>query len=379
VADEGSPTLIKPLGFASSAPTYLFHFLFTDSNMQKTLTIPTPDDWHLHLRSGETLQKVLPYTSRHFARAIVMPNLQPPVITTADAMRYQDEILQAIPAGDVFLPLMTLYMTENTNPGDVKQGFLSGVVTAVKLYPAGATTNSDAGVKDITRIYPVLAVMEEIGMPLLVHGEVVDSDIDIFDREAVFIETKLIPIRKQFPDLKIVFEHLTTKDGVEYVQSCTENTAATITPHHLVINRNAMLVGGIKPHYYCLPVAKRESHRLALRQAATSGDARFFLGTDSAPHLDHAKESACGCAGIFNVANTLSIVAQVFEDEQALEQLENFVSINGANFYGKPVNTEQMTLTRSASPVPIPANITTSEGTITVFNPLMDVYWQVAG
>jgi dihydroorotase len=345
--------------------------------MQKTLTIPTPDDWHLHLRSGETLQKVLPYTSRHFARAIVMPNLQPPVITTADAMRYQDEILHAIPAGDVFLPLMTLYMTENTNPDDVRQGFLSGVVTAVKLYPAGATTNSDAGVKDITKIYPVLAVMEEIGMPLLVHGEVVDAEIDIFDREAVFIETKLIPIREQFPNLNVVFEHITTKNGVDYVLSCDENTAATITTHHLVINRNAMLVGGIKPHYYCLPVAKRESHRLALRAAATSGDHRFFLGTDSAPHLNHAKESSCGCAGIFNVANTLSIVAQVFEDEHALDKFEAFVSLNGANFYGKPVNETQMTLERSDTPLPLPENVKTTAGDITVFDPLMDVYWDV--
>jgi len=346
--------------------------------MLKTLEIARPDDWHLHLRHGEMLQAVLPFTSRHFSRAIVMPNLQPPVAKTSDAVAYREQIMQALPGDHQFEPLMTLYMTEQTKPEDVKQGFEQGIVTAVKLYPAGATTNSDAGVKDIIKIYPVLEVMEAIGMPLLVHGEVVDHDIDIFDREAVFIESKLIPIRERFPELKVVFEHITTKDGVEYVQSCDKNTAATITPHHLVINRNAMLVGGIKPHYYCLPVAKREMHRLALCAAATSGDVRFFLGTDSAPHLTHAKESSCGCAGIFNVANALSIVAQVFENEQAIEHFEGFVSLNGPKFYGKPVNTERMTLTRSDDALPLPQNITISEGTVTAFDPLIPVYWQPA-
>jgi len=345
--------------------------------MITTLNIATPDDWHLHLRSGEMLAKVLPFTSQHFARAIVMPNLPSPVITTADAKAYRQEILSYLPKEHNFTPLMVLYMTEKTDPVDVRAGFLSGDITAVKLYPAGATTNSDAGVKDLEKIYPVLEVMEEIGMPFLVHGEVVDTEVDIFDREAVFIETKLIPIRQRFPKLRIVFEHLTTKEGVDYVLSCAENTAATITPHHLVINRNVMLVGGIKPHYYCLPVAKRELHRLALRKAAISGDARFFLGTDSAPHLSHAKESACGCAGIFNVANTLSVVTQVFEDENALNQLEKFLSINGPAFYQLPVNESRMTLNRSNNKIAIPNDIETSEGKVTAFDPLMDVYWQV--
>lgn len=340
-----------------------------------TLDIAMPDDWHVHLRDGELMQKVLPYTSRHFSRAIVMPNLTPPVVTTAEAMAYRERILSAKPADHFFNPLMVLYMTEQTDAEDLRKGFESGKITAVKLYPAGATTNSDAGVKDLEKIYPVLEVMEEIGMPFLVHGEVVDAEIDIFDREAVFIEQKLKPIRERFPNLKVVFEHLTTKDGVDYVKSCDEHTAATVTPHHLVINRNAMLVGGIKPHYYCLPVAKREEHRLALREAVTSGHERFFLGTDSAPHLDHAKQSACGCAGIFNVANTLSIVAQVFEDENALEHFEGFVSLNGPKFYGLPVNEQRMILTRSESALPLPEKVKTSEGDITIFDPLMDVFW----
>lgn len=345
--------------------------------MPMTLTIPMPDDWHLHLRSGEMLSKVLPYTSAHFARAIIMPNLPTPVVTTADANNYRQHILDNLPEDHDFTPLMTVYMTEHTDPEDIRSGFLNGDLQAVKLYPAGATTHSEAGVKDLETIYPVLEVMEEIGMPFLVHGEVVDSTIDIFDREAVFIETKLSPIRQRFPHLKIVFEHLTTKEGVEYVLSCQENTAATITPHHLVINRNAMLVGGIKPHYYCLPVAKRELHRLALVQAATSGDARFFLGTDSAPHLMNAKESACGCAGIFNVANAISVVAQVFDNEKALSQLEYFLSRNGAKFYGLDVNTRQIELMRSKQCVALPKNIILEEGEIMIFDPLMESYWEV--
>ena len=272
---------------------------------------------------------------------------------------------------------LALYMTETTEAADVKAGFESGLVTAVKLYPAGATTNSAAGVKDLEKIYPVLEVMQTIGMPFLVHGEVVDPTVDIFDREAVFIETKLMPLRKQFPNLKIVFEHLTTKEGVDYVLSCDTHTAATLTPHHLVINRNAMLVGGIKPHYYCLPVAKRESHRLALRTAATSGDQRFFLGTDSAPHPIHAKETACGCAGIFNVANALAITAQVFEQENALHQLENFLSLNGPAFYGLPVNSERLTLERQSEPQALPANLKLSNAEVQAFDPMMDVYWKV--
>jgi dihydroorotase len=345
--------------------------------MPTTLNIPMPDDWHLHLRSGEMLNKVLPYTSQHFARAIIMPNLPSPVITTEDAKNYRQEIINNLPENHNFTPLMTLYMTENTDPDNVKSGFLSGDISAIKLYPAGATTNSDAGVKNLEKIYPVLEVMEQIGMPFLVHGEVVDTEIDIFDREAVFIDTKLIPIRQRFANLKIVFEHLTTKDGVDYVLSSNKYTAATITPHHLVINRNAILVGGIKPHYYCLPVAKRESHRLALIQAATSGDPKFFLGTDSAPHLSSAKENACGCAGIFNVANAISVVTQVFENENALEQLEKFLSLNGAAFYGMAVNNKRIKLTRSNKNLATPNNIKLTEGEVIAFDPMMDVYWQV--
>lgn len=341
------------------------------------LEIAMPDDWHVHLRQGEMLAKVLPFTAAHFGRAIVMPNLQPPVVRTADAQAYRDNILAALPTNQHFQPLMTLYMTETTEAADVKAGFESGLVNAVKLYPAGATTNSAAGVKDLEKIYPVLEVMQTIGMPFLVHGEVVDPTVDIFDREAVFIETKLMPLRKQFPNLKIVFEHLTTKEGVDYVLSCDTHTAATLTPHHLVINRNAMLVGGIKPHYYCLPVAKRESHRLALRAAAISGDQRFFLGTDSAPHPIHAKETACGCAGIFNVANALAITAQVFEQENALHQLENFLSLNGPAFYGLPVNSERLTLERQSEPQALPANLKLSNAEVQAFDPMMDVYWKV--
>lgn len=341
------------------------------------LDIAMPDDWHVHLRHGEMLEKVLPYTAAHFGRAIVMPNLQPPIVRTADAKTYQEAILAALPSHQRFQPLMTLYMTETTEAADVKAGFESGLVTAVKLYPAGATTNSAAGVKDLEKIYPVLEVMQAIGMPFLVHGEVVDPQVDIFDREAVFIDTKLIPLRQQFPALKIVFEHLTTKDGVDYVLSCDTQTAATLTPHHLVINRNAMLVGGIKPHYYCLPVAKRESHRLALRAAAVSGDRRFFLGTDSAPHPIHAKENACGCAGIFNVANALAITAQVFEQENALDQFERFVSLNGPVFYGLPVNTERLVLERRTEPQALPANLRLNNTEVQAFDPMLDVYWAV--
>ncbi len=341
------------------------------------LNIAMPDDWHVHLRSGDMLAGVLPYTTRHFGRAIVMPNLQPPVVCSADARAYRAQIMALLPAGHAFQPLMTLYMTEHTDPADVRAGFLAGDVAAVKLYPAGATTNSDAGVKTLEKIYPVLEVMEEIGMPFLVHGEVVDPAVDIFDREAVFIDTKLIPLRERFLRLKIVFEHLTTQEGVNYVRSCATHTAATLTPHHLVINRNAMLVGGIKPHYYCLPVAKRESHRLALREAATSGDPRFFLGTDSAPHPVHAKESACGCAGIFNVANALAVTAQVFEQENALDKLEAFLSLNGPAFYGLPVNTQRITLQRYEQPQAVPAKLVLSHAEVNVFDPMMAVYWGV--
>jgi dihydroorotase len=306
-----------------------------------------------------------------------MPNLKHPVITTAQAIAYRDQIKAACPATDPFTPLMTLYLTEKTDPADVRQGFAAGHIVAAKLYPAGATTNSAAGVKNVEAVYDVLAVMEEIGMPLLVHGEVVDADIDIFDREAVFIERTLSPVRSRFPKLKIVLEHVTTSHGIDFVKSCAENTAATITPHHLVINRNAMLVGGIKPHYYCLPVAKRESHRLALRAAATSGDHRFFLGTDSAPHLRSAKESACGCAGIFNVSVCLETLATVFEQENALDKLEAFTSLNGPAFYGLAPNSEYLLLEKTTEAQPLPSNVEVQGESILVFDPGFALHWRV--
>ncbi|MBY5989060.1 dihydroorotase [Roseovarius atlanticus] len=344
--------------------------------MSRTLTIPRPDDWHLHLRDGAVLRAVLPETARHFGRAIVMPNLVPPVVTGAEAAAYRDRILSALPSGMDFTPLMTLYLTEDTDPADVAAAHASGLVTALKLYPAGATTNSASGVRDFDRVRPVLERMAEIGMPLCVHGEVTDPEIDIFDREAVFIDRVLDPLRRATPGLRVVMEHITTRQGVDYVKSNPENLGATITTHHLVINRNHLLVGGIKPHYYCLPVAKREEHRLALRAAATSGDARFFLGTDSAPHVDAAKETACGCAGCFTATNTLSILAEVFEQEGALDRLAGFASEHGPAFYGLPVSTDTITLTKG-DPVTYPPRIDTGDGPVTVFDPQMPLHWRV--
>lgn len=342
------------------------------------LTIRRPDDWHLHLRDGAMLQGVLPYTTAHFARAIIMPNLVPPVVSTADAESYRERIAAAMPKNAAFEPLMTLYLTEATDPDDVARGFESGLAKAVKLYPAGATTNSASGVRSIDKVMPVLEHMAEIGMPLCVHGEVTDADIDIFDREAVFIERVLSPLKERLPELKVVMEHVTTKDGVDLVRSVDSNLAATITTHHLIINRNAILVGGIKPHYYCLPVAKRELHRLALREAATSGDRRFFLGTDSAPHVDPAKECGCGCAGVFTAINTMALLAHVFEEEGALDRLEAFASLNGPTYYGLPVNEETMTLVKREEPIAFPEKIETGAGPVTVFDPMFPVHWDVA-
>jgi dihydroorotase len=344
--------------------------------MTDHLILRRPDDMHLHLRDGAMLAAVLPETARHFARAIVMPNLVPPVVTAAQAAAYRDRILAALPDGMAFEPLMTLYLTEETDPRDVAAAHASGLVKAVKLYPAGATTNSQSGVRDFARIRPVLARMAEIGLPLCVHGEVTDPDVDIFDREAVFIDRVLDPIRRATPGLRVVMEHITTAEGVAYARAGNADLAATITTHHLVINRNHILAGGIRPHYYCLPVAKRELHRLALRQAATSGEARFFLGTDSAPHVDALKEHACGCAGCFTATNTLSILAQVFEQEQSLHRLEAFTSRNGAAFYRLPPNEGTVTLTRGA-PVTFPEKIATGAGPVTVFDPGFALHWQV--
>jgi dihydroorotase, homodimeric type len=343
----------------------------------KSLSIRRPDDWHLHLRDGAMLEGVVADTSRHFARAIIMPNLVPPVVTTADARAYRDRILAAVPKTDVFEPLMTLYLTEQTDPDDVDEGKRSGLITAVKLYPAGATTNSHGGVRDIEKAMPVLERMAKIGLPLCVHGEVTTPDVDIFDREAVFIETVLDPLRRRLPELKVTMEHVTTKDGIDYIKSADRNLAGSITTHHLIINRNAILVGGIRPHYYCLPVAKREHHRLALRAAATSGDVRFFLGTDSAPHVDPLKECACGCAGIYTSINTMSCLAHVFEEEGALDKLEAFASLNGPAWYGLPVNEERITLVRRDEPVVYPAKIETGVGLVTVFDPMFPLHWVV--
>ena len=317
-----------------------------------TITIRRPDDWHLHFRDGETMRAVVPHTARQFARAVVMPNLSPPVTTTAMAAAYRERIVAAVPEGVDFTPLMTAYLTDDTDLDDLARGFESGVLTAAKLYPAGATTNSASGVTDVRKIDRVLERMAQIGMPLCVHGEVTSADIDIFDREAVFIERVLQPLTERLPELRVIFEHITTRQAVDFVNRGGDNVAATITPQHLHINRNAILVGGIRPHMYCLPVAKREEHRLALRRAATSGSAKYFLGTDSAPHHRHAKESDCGCAGIFNAPFALESYLAVFGEENALDRFEAFASLNGPRFYRLPVNDGTITLERGETLVP---------------------------
>lgn len=341
------------------------------------LTIRRPDDWHLHLRDGAMLKAVLPESARDFERAMIMPNLVPPVVTGKDAASYRDRIMAAVPEGASFEPLMTLYLTETTDPDDVAAAHASGLVKAVKLYPAGATTNSASGVRDMDKVMPVLERMAEIGLPLCTHGEVVDPEVDIFDREAVFIESVLAPLRARLPELRVIMEHVTTKDGVDYIGETEKNLAGTITTHHLIINRNHILVGGIKPHYYCLPVAKREVHRLALRKAATSGDGRYFLGTDSAPHIDPLKENACGCAGCFTATNTMSCLAHVFEEEEALDRLEAFTSLSGPAYYGLAVNEETLTLEKQSSPVAYPRKIESGDGPVTVFDPGFDLLWKV--
>jgi dihydroorotase len=316
------------------------------------ITIPRPDDWHVHLRDGDMLRDVAAYTARQFGRAIVMPNLSPPVTDTASAIAYRERIMAAVSDGPDFTPLMTCYLTDDTDPDDLARGAAEGVFAAAKLYPANATTNSSHGVTDVEKIYPVFERMAQDGVVLCVHGEVTESDIDIFDREAEFIERHLRAITRDFPQLKVVFEHITTSEAVDFVQVSGANVAATITPQHLHINRNAMLVGGIRPHAYCLPVAKREQHRLALRKAATSGSAKFFLGTDSAPHSKLAKENACGCAGIFNAPYALESYLTVFDEEGAIEQFEGFASLHGPQFYELPVNQETVTLVHESIEIP---------------------------
>ena len=317
--------------------------------MTDHITIRRPDDWHVHLRDGDMLKAVAGYTARQFARAIVMPNLSPPVTSVAAAIAYRERIVAAAPG---FAPLMTVYLTDASDPVEIERGHVEGVFTAAKLYPAHATTNSAHGVTDIAKLYPVLEAMQRIGMPLLVHGEVTDRDVDVFDREAVFIERILSGIVRDFPALKIVFEHITTAEAVAFVDASSPNVAATITPHHLMLNRNAMFDGGIRPHAYCLPVVKRERHRLALRKAATSGSPQFFLGTDSAPHAQSAKETACGCAGIFNAPYALESYASVFDQEGALDRLEGFASEHGPRFYGLPLNEGMVRLERASGVVP---------------------------
>jgi dihydroorotase len=318
----------------------------------QTLTITRPDDWHLHLRDDAALAAVLPDTARQFARAIVMPNLKPPVTTVAQAAAYRERILRALPAGMRFEPLMTLYLTDNTPPAEIDAACASGFVHAVKLYPAGATTNSAAGVTDLVRCRATLARMEALGLPLLVHGESTDPEVDVFDREAVFIERTLQPLLKDFPGLRLVMEHITTRDAVQFVSDASASIAATITVHHLLLNRNALLVGGVQPHHYCLPVLKRETHRQALVAAATSANPKFFLGTDSAPHARHTKEAACGCAGCYTAHAAIELYAEVFEAASALNSLEAFASFHGADFYRLPRNQQQITLVKKTWTVP---------------------------
>ena len=348
----------------------------TQSTAINSLTITRPDDWHLHLRDGAALGSVLPHSARQFGRAIVMPNLKPPVTTTAQATAYRERILAALPAGMSFEPLMTLYLTDNTPPDEIRRAKDSGFIHAVKLYPAGATTNSDAGVTALSKCYKTLETMQELGMPFLVHGEVTDPAIDIFDREAVFIERVMQPLRRDMPALKVVFEHITTKDAAQYVSEAEGPVAATITAHHLLYNRNEIFKGGIRPHYYCLPVLKREEHRQALVRVATSGNARFFLGTDSAPHAKGLKEHACGCAGCYTALHAMELYAQAFDQAGALDKLEAFASFNGPAFYGLPRNAGTVTLNRETWS--LPAELPLGDATVVPLNGGEAMNWKLA-
>lgn len=339
------------------------------------ITLRRPDDWHVHFRDGAMLSAVVPFTARQFARAIVMPNLVPPVKTVAEAEAYRSRILAAVPPGVDFEPLMTAYLTDDADPDELARGFEAGVFRAVKLYPANATTNSAAGVSDVTRVMPVLERMQQIGMPLLVHGEVTAAEIDVFDREAVFLETVLAPLFRELPALKVVVEHATTKEAVDFVRAHAPRVAATITAHHLVINRTDIFRGGIRPHLYCLPIAKREAHRQALRAAATSGEACFFLGTDTAPHARETKEAACGCAGIFTATTAMEVYAEVFEEEGALDKLEAFASLNGPAFYGLPPNEARVTLRRV--PLHVPDSVPADGSTVVPFRAGETLRWHL--
>lgn len=342
--------------------------------MTDILRITRPDDWHVHFRDGAAMQSVLPDTARVFGRAIAMPNLKPPVVSVADAAAYRERLLAAA-RGTAFEPLMTLYLTDNTRPDEIRAAKASGFVHAVKYYPAGATTNSDSGVTDLARAYPAIAAMEEAGMPFLLHGEVVDPDVDVFDREAIFIERHLTRLLRDFPRLKIVLEHITTRQAAEFVAAAPPNVAATVTAHHLLYNRNAMFRGGIRPHMYCLPVLKRELHRQALVAAAISGNPKFFLGTDSAPHAVGAKETACGCAGIYSAHAAIELYAEAFEDVGALDRLEAFASFHGADFYGVPRHADTITLRRENRS--IPASLTLGDAELVPLRAGEAVRWRV--
>ncbi|NEX64233.1 dihydroorotase [Noviherbaspirillum galbum] len=355
-------TLTSPASNPSSSPA--------------RITITRPDDWHLHLRDGLAMASVLPHSARQFKRAIVMPNLKPPVTTTEQAAAYRNRILAALPDGMAFEPLMTLYLTNNTPPDEIRRARDSGFVHAVKLYPAGATTNSDAGVTSLANCTRTLEVMQEVGMPLLVHGEVTDPAVDIFDREAVFIDRVMQPLRRDMPELKVVFEHITTKQAADYVQEASGPTAATITAHHLLYNRNEIFKGGIRPHFYCLPVLKREEHRQALVRAAVSGSERFFLGTDSAPHPQGLKEHACGCAGCYTALHAMELYTQAFEDAGALDRLEGFASVHGPAFYGLPRNQDTITLVRESWT--LPAEIPFGDTVLVPLNGGDDLRWKMA-
>ena len=345
------------------------------ASASETLTITRPDDWHLHVRDGAALASVVPHTAAQFGRAIIMPNLRPPVTTTVQALSYKERIAQAVPAAMAFEPLMTLYLTDVTPPDEIARAAEAGIV-ALKLYPAGATTNSDAGVTDIRKTYKTLEAMQRAGLKLLVHGEVTDSEIDLFDREAVFIDRVMAPLRKDFPELKVVFEHITTKEAAQYVADADAHTAATITAHHLLYNRNAIFLGGIRPHYYCLPVLKREVHRQALVQAATSGSPKFFLGTDSAPHPAHLKEHPCGCAGCYTALTALELYAEAFEAAGALDKLEGFASFFGADFYGLPRNSGRVTLRKEAWT--LPEEVAFGEGVVKPLRGGEVLKWRIA-
>ncbi len=351
--------------------------LMSGNKPKNDLTITRPDDWHLHLRDGDMMRAVLPFTTQLYGRAIIMPNLRPPVRTVTEAKAYSGRIMDCLPPGHAFQPLMTLYLTDETPPAEIRLGKTEGIVSAIKLYPVGATTNSEFGVTSIRKVYRTLEVMQKLNIPLSIHGEINDPDVDIFDRESVFIERELIPLRRDLPELKIILEHVTSKTGVDYVTSVERGLGATITPHHLIINRSSIFEGGLNPHLYCLPVAKREADRLAVRQAAVSGDSRFFFGSDSAPHRQVDKEKTSGAAGVFNMPTALSSVVQVFEAENSFDNLEAFVSLNGARFYGLPPNPDTITLRKAETALPVAETVTFGEDRVKVFQPSSPLLWQV--